>query len=248
MSVIRSDLHPTQFGPGAHRWAGLLTGLLMLGLGLTGGPVRAAPTVSCGQDALCSAQFKQASQLYQDGQYARAVLAFQAAHDRRPEPRILVNIGRTLQKMGHFKDALDYYERSQAAAPNDAALQASVGKFIVETRAQLEASLHPAPPPPAPSPEVPQPEGTVPEPEPAPITPDEPKESVPMLLQLPYGLPVVNIVVAPNAARPVYKKWWFWTLLGVATAGGVTAIAVAATRHSDTPALPADVRSYYPAF
>lgn len=46
---------------------------------------------------------------------------------------------------------------------------------------------------------------------------------------------------APKAvepeARPVYKKWWFWTIIGVAAAGAATGIAVGvtATRAPEDP-------------
>lgn len=215
---------------------------------LSAASAHAATATSCSQDAVCSSQFKQASQLYQEGQYARAVLAFQAAYDRRHEPRILVNIGRTLQKLGHPQEAIDYYERSQAAAPGDTALQTSVSKFIAEARAQLEAQLHPPPaPPPAPLDGEPPPEGEVAEGTQAPAAPKEPLEMPPMTLQQPYMRPVVKYVLTPS--RPIYKRWWFWTLIGVAAAGGAAAVAVAVTRSSDnSQALPPDVRSYYPAF
>ncbi|MET0340172.1 MAG: hypothetical protein ABW252_04190 [Polyangiales bacterium] len=37
------------------------------------------------------------------------------------------------------------------------------------------------------------------------------------------------------SATPAYKKWWVWTLTGVALAGVATGIAVAATRDDPTP-------------
>lgn len=255
MCEIRSARYTALSCPESSRWTWLAAVCAVLVL--CDASVRAATVTSCSQDAACSAQFKQASQLYQEGQYARAVLAFQAAYDRRHEPRILVNIGRTLQKLGHPKEAIEFYERSQAAAPGDTALQTSVSKFITEARAQLEAQLHPPPAPPtAPTAsgdaggdgdKEPPPEGEVAEGATAPAAPKEPLEMPPMMLQQPYMRPVVKYVLTPS--RPIYKRWWFWTLIGVAAAGGAAAIAVAVTRSSDSSqALPPDVRSYYPAF
>ncbi len=40
--------------------------------------------------------------------------------------------------------------------------------------------------------------------------------------------------VSPEAA-PIYTRWWFWTLLGAAVAGGVTAGVVIATQPAETP-------------
>lgn len=250
MPAIRSVVNPVLSFPRGHRWARIAALSLAWGLlGAASAPVHAAPTGQCSQDAICTGHFKQASQLYQEGQYARAVLEFQAAYDRRPEPRILVNIGRTLQKLGHAKEALDYYQRSQAAAPGDAAMQASVSKFIVEARAQLEAASRPRPDPSAEPSEEPKPNGEGAEQEPAPAGLDEPKEALPTLLQLPYGPPLVKYVVTSAPSRPVYKRWWFWTLIGAAAVGGAAAIAVGVTQRSDgSTTLPADVRAYYPAF
>jgi hypothetical protein len=40
-----------------------------------------------------------------------------------------------------------------------------------------------------------------------------------------------------EARRPLYAKWWFWTLVGAAVAGGAVA-AVALTRSPSSPACP----------
>jgi len=37
-------------------------------------------------------------------------------------------------------------------------------------------------------------------------------------------------------ATPLYKRWWFWTAIGVIAAGGAAAIAVGVT--SQTPSCP----------
>ena len=36
----------------------------------------------------------------------------------------------------------------------------------------------------------------------------------------------------PSAGGPVYKKWWFWTAVGVVAVGGITAGAVAGANNS----------------
>jgi len=40
----------------------------------------------------------------------------------------------------------------------------------------------------------------------------------------------------PSSSRPLYKKWWLWTLIGVAVSGAAVGVAAAAT--------PADVRPH----
>ena len=53
-------------------------------------------------------------------------------------------------------------------------------------------------------------------------------------------LPVVLQPVGGGgrAETPVYKTWWFWTIVGVAVAGGTGAGIYFATRGDDIPAMP----------
>jgi hypothetical protein len=41
--------------------------------------------------------------------------------------------------------------------------------------------------------------------------------------------------VTARASKPIYKRWWFWTLIGAAVAGGVTGGVVAATSRGNEP-------------
>jgi tetratricopeptide (TPR) repeat protein len=43
---------------------------------------------------------------------------------------------------------------------------------------------------------------------------------------------------APAPSTPFYKKWWFWTIVGVAVAGGAGTGIYFATRGDDIPAMP----------
>lgn len=59
--------------------------------------------------------------------------------------------------------------------------------------------------------------------------------------------PPATTVASSDAAtesKPVYKKWWFWTLIGVGVAGGVAAgVAVAVASAPASSGLPEDVPS-----
>ena len=49
------------------------------------------------------------------GRFESALPEFQAAYDRRQMPWLLINIGRTLHRLGRPREALDHYERFKAA-------------------------------------------------------------------------------------------------------------------------------------
>lgn len=49
---------------------------------------------------------------------------------------------------------------------------------------------------------------------------------------------------APVDSKPVYKKWWFWTVIGVGVAGGIAAgVAVTVTSAQAGSGLPAGVQT-----
>lgn len=91
----------------------------------------------CNADDECRGHFQRGKSLYKQQDYTSALKAFQTAYDRRQTPILLANIGRTLQKLGRPKEALDYYERCQAAAKSDPELQEKLKLYISETKVLL---------------------------------------------------------------------------------------------------------------
>lgn len=91
----------------------------------------------CNADDECRGHFQRGKTLYRQQDYANALTAFKTAYDRRQTPILLANIGRTLQKLGRPKEALEYYERCQAAAKSDPELQEKLSQYIAETKVLL---------------------------------------------------------------------------------------------------------------
>jgi tetratricopeptide (TPR) repeat protein len=58
-----------------------------------------------------------------------------------------------------------------------------------------------------------------PPPSPAPVAREEVAPSLPP-----------QVLASPPPKRPLYKKWWFWTVTGVVASAAVTAIAVGVTQ------------------
>ena len=65
-----------------------------------GPPAPDAATDPCLSDALCRAHFQRARTLSKDGDLAAALAAYEAAYRRKPARWLLLNIGRTLHKLG----------------------------------------------------------------------------------------------------------------------------------------------------
>ena len=118
-------------------------------------------------------------------------------------PWLLLNIGRTVQRLGRPKEAIGYYERYKKADPNiDPETERRVNKYIEQAQALLEQT--PTQPdlvqnPTTAPPQNPTgtPNGTLPNNPPQPLNltpPQPPAETQPL-------------------ATPIYKKWWFWTCL-----------------------------------
>lgn len=178
------------------RWLFVLT--LLLGFFLSGNDrawAAANPSdEGCNQDDECRTHFVKGKSLYKKQDYTSALQEFQTAYERRQTPILLANIGRTLQKLGRPKEALDYYQRCQAAAQSDTELQEKLTVYIAETKALLATT---------------SPVGATPEPT---------AEPAPAALLLTKG--------SDDKPKPVYKKAWFWVVIGVGTAavvGGVVA-------------------------
>ena len=171
----------------------------------------------CLKDEVCNSRYKEALAQYDAGRFDDALVGFQAAYARRQMPWLLINIGRTVQRLGRPQEAITYYERYKKAEPNiDAEAVARIDKFIEQARALLEQTPE--------QPTLPMP----PKPEPTVAPP----------------VAVVNLNPVPPAppppeTKPVYKKWWFWTIIGVVVAGGVAGgVAGAVLSKKSPPAEP----------
>lgn len=103
----------------------------------TGGSEATDP---CLTDALCRAHFVRARKLSKKEDFEGALAAYQAAHHRREVPWLLINIGRTLQKLGRPKDAIPYFQQYLSTAPAESsALKDKARQYLKD--AEEEVSL-----------------------------------------------------------------------------------------------------------
>lgn len=109
---------------------------------------RKLPNDACIKDAGCKEHHDKAVNYYNQQYFEEALSEFQAAYAVRQMPLLLINIGRTLQKLGRAKEAIIYYERfQQAESRPDPAVKAKVAEYLNQARALVGTEM---PPPPAP--------------------------------------------------------------------------------------------------
>jgi len=176
--------------------------------------------------------FKRGQDLLKANDYRGAVKAFEAGYAAAPRVGFLLNIGNCYRKLGELSKAREHYWRFLDAAPKDHPSRPAVMEYLRQME-QIEAdgvSVDTTPGKTA-APVAPPPETTTLAPPPPPpvqlaLRPEPPAPSP--------GLTVVDARPPVEEKPPVYKRWWFWTLVGGAVAGGVAAYVL--TRPSSTAA------------
>ena len=124
----------------APRWLISLAAAL-LGLLLSTGVRAAGQSVDlCQSDPACRQHTKQAVRLYSEKNYQAALGEFETAYGLRPEPMLLLNIGRSLHRLGRPEEALDRYKQFEQAVPHpDEPTQQSLHRYVDEAKAEVTA-------------------------------------------------------------------------------------------------------------
>lgn len=247
------------------RWRSSTSALLVLALALvlSGAAARAQGGAAPAQSAPACQSFEEcyrlAIRLYKAEQVPEALAAFEAAYGFNPEPNLLINIGRAHFRLGHYREALDYYQRFQSKSPGaDESVRTRVEQYIAEAKKALDSAA-PSPAPGA-APAAVSPVVSSVSPSVSPLVssgsppsggaerPGEPSAAASPAAgaaSTTEGAAASRAAVAaaPSPAaptdpgarpegRPLYKKWWFWGVLGLVVAGGVTAGVVLGTQQT----------------
>lgn len=117
--------------------------LVALLLPVTGSPAQAAATEDgCLSDTVCNGHYEAALQQFEDGHYDAALSGFQAAYAQRQMPWLLVNIGRSLHRLGRLREAVTYYERYQQSGPGvDPETKQKVQGYLAQARILLGKNM-----------------------------------------------------------------------------------------------------------
>lgn len=143
--------------------------------------------------------YKRGLALYQQKDYPGAIEEMTAAYEERQLPRILLNIGQAYRKIGKAREALAFYERYLKAEPDaPATIQIEIKSYIEQTKALLGAPIGQA-------------------------AVDRAAEPAPKGWNGETGqiLPEYAAQLREEERRrPIYKKPWFWAVIG----GGAAAV------------------------
>ncbi len=173
-------------------------------------PAHAETTLSeCGANPACLSLFEHAKAQSAQGNLPEALRLYKAAYEVRADPRLLFSIGRVLHKQGQMAAAAGYYQQFIDSGIQDEAQKQKVREYLKQVRAAQAQGTGAAKPQPGNG---------------APLLPTNSSSAEPTAaaeaVQLTSPTPET-----PAASKPVYKKWWFWTIMGTvaaaAIAGGV---------------------------
>ena len=163
---------------------------------------------------------KAGDQAFKDGRYLDAYKEWEAGYALSPRPLFLVNMAHAERRRGELKNARTLYRKYLLMEP-----QSKLRTEVESVLAEIDAALA----------EVP---------EAAPTSPSEPAAVTPPAESAPTSPPPGNLLGSPTEpavgpppfvstslpadepppSRPLYKRWWFWTGVGVvaAAAGGAS--------------------------
>jgi hypothetical protein len=178
------------------------------------------------------------NKLYLDGRYDDAVRELRAGYAIDARPDFLYALGQAERKRGDCKAAVRYY---QAFVDTGQSPQRTVAVLVQIDRCKQELAAAPATPQPSQSP-------------PPPVAVEAPSQSPPLQSPLPpvAAPPVAESPPAspppvadaapsthPSSSTKIYKRWWLWTIVGVAAAGAAVGLGVGLTQqHSFDSTLP----------
>ncbi len=170
--------------------------------------------------------------LYARGKFVEAAKAFEAGYVQAPRSAFLLNIGHAYRRAGELTKARTAYEQLLRLDPTYAG-RAEIQHTIKSIDDALQAPAQP------PRPETPAAE---PSPEPVPVLVDptpSPKLDIPE-----PAAPAANPFITATASSPdepespsLFRRPWFWVVVGTVVAGGVTA-ALLATRPGSASSCP----------
>lgn len=212
--------------------------------------------------------YQQALTFYERGQYQESIQEFQAAYAIKQLPKLVLNMGQANRKLGHAKEALGYYELYLRLEPDpDPKLKAELDRYIQQTRLMLaaaeriraesqaasrQAAQERAQDQPLGRTEPPAADvNTAPARGDATAAVTPPRRSEPVVADPSADAPARAAsppapesltASAPQPYRPVYKRPWFWGVIGGAGAAITAGIVTGAVLGTRGPGIPDNIQ------
>jgi len=99
----------------------------------------------CTQVKACRSHFAAGEKFFRVKQYKDALREFQDAYGEHPDPRLLLNIGRTESLLGQHAVALKYYDRCMQAMESDRTLDRELRERLTAYRVDAKLQVHAKP-------------------------------------------------------------------------------------------------------
>ncbi|HVR63176.1 MAG TPA: tetratricopeptide repeat protein [Polyangia bacterium] len=185
-------------------------------------------------DQAARAFFVRAEASFRAGRFGDALKDYQSAYQRKPLPGFLFDIGQCYRRVGLYQQARVFYRRFIKQNPPPA--QRRVAQELIDDMDRLAAQRDVAEGPGADL-SFSLPDATS---APAPMLAAVDSEPLPpRSLVVPARSLVVREAPRPVAETPAfYQRWWFWTLVGGAIAGGVATAIIIGNHQNPEGSLP----------
>lgn len=184
--------------------------LLLVLLGLPCSAL-AQSVIPCDRHPECARELSIAQQKFMQGELEPALFAIQELFDKYQDPRLLYSIARLFHRLSRYVDAISAYRRYlDSGAESDALLLDKARRQLAEAEASLQALSHDVPADPLVRSDLPDSGAS--------------ESSKPKTLSggTETGGAPATAERHSTSGRPVYKRAWFWIVLG-----GVAATTVA---------------------
>jgi hypothetical protein len=217
---------------GGRGFGSVSLGLVMaLALALAAGEARAA-------DHQVNQMEMTARESFAAGRYAEALESFAKLYAQTLDPVYLRNIGRCHQKMREPDKAIDAFHDYLAKTKSGkqkigADEREEIQGYIKEMEALRDEQAKAAAA--APVPVTPIPSAPAPVASPAPVLAPAPNPTDTQ------AAATLTATAPPPEAQdhPIYKRWWFWTIIGVVVVGGAVGVLALSSGGKPSCAAPA---------
>jgi tetratricopeptide (TPR) repeat protein len=171
--------------------------------------------------------FEAGSKAFNLGEFKRAVDEYKAAYNSKADPVFLYNIAQAYRLDGNLQQSLFFYRSylsNSPKAPNRREVDGRIRQLEAQIQEQRAVTTAPPNTPVSPS-------GTLAsEPvEPPKVEPPKPPEPAKVETPPPATRPELTQTTPArrdDRAKPIYKKWWLWAIVGGVAAGAALGVGL----------------------